>query len=183
MKHKKITPINLFKSMALNKGLNRSMKNTILEKLRVLFLLLIFFLNFSAMKVMLKDGNFVEVSGYKIFNDFIRIEIKREKIDVPIHLIDIKSTLKLLEIESRGFSVLKGYSSLFYQEKVNSYSFSSEDKKKDYVKSVPKIKLETRKETNPFFMELPDQKFKDEDFIERIKKKGIFLKFNIPVKQ
>lgn len=171
--------------MSESKSYNYSKFKIILKNIKVLIFSISSFFIFCGMKIILKDGNFLEISKFEKFSDFIRIEIKREKIDIPVYLIDIKSTMKLMEIESQGFSILKNYSSLIYEKKEKEiYSFSSDnDEKIGEKKAIPKIKLETRKESNPFFMELPDQKIKDEDFIDRIKKKGIFLKFNIPVKQ
>lgn len=170
--------------MSDNKSHNISKFKILLKNVNVLIFSISSFFIFCGMKIILKDGNFLEISKYEKFNDFLRIEIRREKIDIPIHLIDIKSTMKLMEIESQGFSIIKNYSSLLYEKKEKeTYNFSSDNEKSLEKNVIPKIKLETRKESNPFFMELPDQKFKDEDFIDRIKKKGIFLKFNIPVKQ
>lgn len=167
----------------LKKFLGVDIKNKIANHLKVLLLLTLFFLNFSGMKVILKDGNLIEVSNYRIYDGFTRIELRRERLDIPNHLIDIRSTLKLLEIETKGFSIVKSYSSLLYYDKdQDNFYFQIENKKEENIKTVPKIKLETRKELNPFFMELPDQKTKDEDFLDKLKKKGIFLKLNIPVK-
>lgn len=157
---------------------------SLMKNMKILIFSMVFFSIFCGMKIILKDGNFIEVSKYQKLNDLVRVEIKREKLDIPIYLIDMRSTIRLNEIENKGFSIFKNYSLLLYEKNQKEiYRFYSDDSEKVDKKAVPKIKLETRKESNPFFMELPDQKLKDEDFIERIKKKGIFLKFNIPVKQ
>lgn len=158
--------------------------NKTLKNLTILIFFVISLFLFCGMKIILKDGNFLEVSKFEKFNNFLRVEIKREKIDIPIHLIDMKSTMKLMEIENQGFSIFKSFSSFLYEKnEKTTYNFSTENENDREKNRIPKFKLETRKESNPFFMELPDQNLKDEDFLNKIKKKGIFLKFNIPVKQ
>lgn len=154
--------------------------------IRKKLLTIFFFFIFSGMKIILKDGNFIEVSDYRIFDNFIRAEIKRQKLDIPLYLVDLVSTMRLADLERRGFSILKNYTSFFYighENKSYNLSENSYIEEKKERSSPPRIKLETRKETNPFFMELPDQKLKDEDFIEKIKRRGIFLKLHIPVEE
>lgn len=150
---------------------------------RLFIIVIIFFLT-SGMKIILKDGNFLEVANFHIGENYTQVNIRREKINIPNYLIDLKSTIKLYGIEKRGLSIVKSYSSLIYDNKDNyKEMLKAQKEEKKELKNIPKIKVETRKDTNPFFMELPDIKSKDEDFVDKIKKKGIIFKFNVPVEK
>ncbi len=153
-----------------------------MSSLKAFFLLMLYFL-LVGMKIILKDGNFIEVDNFNHGESHSQLIIHRQKINIPNAFIDLKSTLKLLEIEKKGISVLTDYSAIFYERKdVVKELISIKNEDKEEKKAFPILKLETRKDTSPFFMELPDSKMEDEDFVEKIKKKGIIFKFNIPVK-
>ncbi len=150
--------------------------------IKSIFLIYLFFL-LVGMKIILKDGNFIEVDSFHRGESRSQMTIHRQKINIPNILIDFKATMKLVEIEKKGISIFMDYSTIIFDKKSNYNELVNlQNHKKTENNIVPRFKLETRKETSSFFMELPDSKMKDEDFLEKIKKKGIMFKLNVPVK-
>lgn len=150
---------------------------------KIVYFVLLFFV-LTGMKLLLRDGNFIEVNSYQLNQKKVTFRKAGKEFILPEELVDIKSTIKLKELETRPHSIFKINSSIFTEKGDNKGIFYKEEKKgKPSVKNDYRIKLETRKETNPFFLEQPSPVDQNEDVIEKIKKKGVILKIEVPIKK
>ncbi len=151
--------------------------------LKVIFIFSLFFL-LTGSKIILKDGNFIEVSSYRVKDGTVFFEKGRERFVLPLEFIDITSTNRLKEIEGKKLSIFSLNSSILKEKTKDSlFRLKTETPDKTSTKNDFRIKLETRKETNPFFLEQPVVQQQDETPIERIKKKGLMLKIEVPLKK
>lgn len=155
----------------------------ICKTLKIFLLIYVFFVA-TGMKLILRDGNFIEVNRYNVEREKIFFEKNGKKFFISLKFVDINSTKKLAELEGKQFSIFSLSSSIL-KEKVSDKglffrrpALTEKSEKKDF-----RIKLETRKETNPFLLEQPKPDEQDEDFIEKIKKKGVILKIEVPIKR
>lgn len=148
------------------------------------FVLSFCFFVVTGMKLILKDGNFIDISRYSVVKEKVLFEKNSRKYVLPVVLVDINSTSKLAELEGRQFSVFSLSSTVFKEKKGKSvFLFRKPISVEKNKKNDFRLRLETRKETNPFLFEQPTTTTQDEDFIEKIKKKGIILKIDVPIKR
>lgn len=149
-----------------------------------IILSLFFFVVLCGMKLMLKDGNFVEVSSYTIRNDKVVFKKRGKNFQLPLEIVDVRSSERLKELEERSFSLFNIQSSIFKnREQKGSFLLQTPVPKGSALKNEYRIKLETKKESDVFFMELPRSNEQEGDVIEKIKKKGVILKIEVPLKQ
>lgn len=150
---------------------------------KIVYLMFIFLI-FSGMKLILHDGNFIEVNNFELKQEKIIFKKGSRYFNLPAAMVDMKSTNKLKELESNRISIFNLNTSVLVG-KENDKSYFLKDKRQDKIsiKNDFKIKLETRKESNPFFLEQPNPEQQDEDLLEKIKKKGLILKIEVPIKK
>lgn len=150
---------------------------------KIVYIMLIFLI-FSGMKLILNDGNFIEVNDFQLNQKTVTFKKGSRYFNLPPELVDIKSTNKLKELESKKVSIFNLSSSILVgKEKDKSYLFKDKRHNKVSIKNDFKIKLETSKETNPFFLKQPNPEQQNEDLLEKIKKKGLILKIEVPIKK
>ncbi len=150
---------------------------------KIVYIMLIFLI-FSGMKLILNDGNFIEVNDFQLSHKTVTFKKGGRYFNLPPELVDIKSTSKLKELESKKVSIFNLSSSILVgKEKDKSYLLKDQRHNKVSIKNDFKIKLETSKETNPFFLEQPNPEQQNEDLLEKIKKKGLILKIEVPIKK
>lgn len=152
-------------------------------KMIELFSLLVIFFIIVGMKIILRDGNFIEVDRYRIERENVYFERNAKRYMLPKTFVDLLSTEKLAEFEGKSFSVLLPKYPLTDEGiSLNDLLSNTKDNKTAKNRKEIKLRLETYKETNPFFMELPKLDNKDEDILEKIKRKGLFFKIDVPLK-
>ncbi|MCX7769613.1 MAG: hypothetical protein N2202_00855 [Proteobacteria bacterium] len=146
-------------------------------KIIIIFLM---FLLLSGMRIIFKDGNYIDVDNYYFYKDKVVIKIHDKVFEINEILVDKDNTLKLNYLEQKKISILKAYTS-FKIEPVDKREFlfkkEQSNLKNSNIKDT-KIKLETRKEKTPFFS---DENIKDENVLEKIQRKGIMIKIQVPV--
>lgn len=151
-----------------------------LSKIAVIFF---FFFFTTGMRLFFFDGNFADVD--EVFFDSRKVVFKKNgnvyKLDE--RFVNKELTQKLYGFEKKKISVFKSYSSYLdtlKDREVDMFHIRSVPLKKNGSNNETKVKIEIRKETNPFFV---DEMNKEEDFLEKIRRKGIFFKIQIPVKE
>lgn len=134
---------------------------------------------------MLKDGNFIEVKRYKIASQKVYFEKDNNRFIIPESIVDVASTKRLEEIEQKPLSVFGLRSTILTEKKgnFNEQFLKRKDKKDIAPKNDFKVKIETRKETNPFLMELPTMQDQSDDVVDKLKKKGVIFKIEVPLKK
>lgn len=151
---------------------------------KIAFFVVVFFV-LTGMKLMLKDGNFIEVKSYRIARQKIYFEKNNSIFIIPESIVDVASTKRLEEIERKNISIFNLRSSILTEKKTdfNEQLFKRQEKKDQSPKNDFKVKIETRKETRPFLMEQPFVQDQSEDIIEKLKKKGVIFKIEVPLKK
>lgn len=139
-------------------------------------LIFVIFLLTTGMSVILKDGNYVDVDSYYFRNGKIIFKIKNKIYELNERFVDKDETLKLNYLEEKKITILKNYTS--FVEKINNNKLSIDAPKVYKHESDIKVKIEMRKEQSPFFI---DGQVKDENFLEKIQRKGIMIKIQVPV--
>ncbi len=141
---------------------------------------IVFFVLLTGMRIILKDGNYVDVDSYYFHNDKIVFKLGNKIFELSEKYIDKKATMKLNFLEENRISVFKSYTS--FMDRISNPSKLEIEQKIETKNAftTPKIKIETRKEKNPFFSDEPK---KDENFFEKIQRRGIMIKLQIPVKE
>lgn len=151
---------------------------------KIAFFIIAFFI-LTGMKLMLKDGNFIEVKRYKIASQKVYFEKDNNRFIIPESIVDVASTKRLEEIEQKPLSVFGLRSTILTEKKgnFNEQFLKRKDKKDIAPKNDFKVKIETRKETNPFLMELPTMQDQSDDVVDKLKKKGVIFKIEVPLKK
>jgi len=141
---------------------------------------IVFFVLLTGMRIILKDGNYVDVDSYYFYKDKIVFKLGSKIFELNEKYIDKKATMNLNSLEEKKISVFKSYTS--FMDRISNQRELEIEQKVETKKSntTPKIKIETRKEKNPFFSDEPT---KDENFFEKIQRRGIMIKLQIPVKE
>lgn len=143
-------------------------------------IILILFLFLSGMRIILNDGNYIDVDNYYFYNGKLIFKVNNKVFELNENIVDKDSTLKLNYLEQKKIGVIKNYTG-FYLQNLDKSNYFLRTPKKDVKKNSDKdtkIRLETRKEKSPFFS---DENVKEENFIEKIQRKGIMIKIQVPV--
>lgn len=145
-----------------------------------IIIILVLFLSLTGMRIILKDGNFVEVDNYYFYKDKVVIKLGNKIYEINESFVDKDETGKLNYLEQKKISILKSYTSFYLRsiDKKDYYMKQSEKNDRKHRQKDTKIQLETRKEKSIFFS---DETFKDENFLEKIQRKGIMIKIQVPV--
>jgi len=140
--------------------------------------LIVFFLLLTGMRVILKDGNYVDVDSFYFHKGKIVFKVKDRIFELSEKYIDKNATMNLNYLSEKKISIFKSYTS--FLGKISDQKKIEIEQKFETKKNgiTPTIKIEMRKEKNPFFSETPR---KDENFFEKIQRKGIMIKLQIPV--
>jgi hypothetical protein len=155
----------------------------VLSAMKLIALLCVFFVC-SGMKLLLRDGNFIDIKKYSVRSGKVYFDKTGKTYYMPSHLVDLKSTDRLLELGEKKIPLFRAYTSSSSEKTFrNGDILKSKEKsgKKDDVRTGASIKLEANKETNPFFIDFQTDQNKGEDLVDKLKKKGIFFKIQIPV--
>lgn len=145
-------------------------------------LIICLFLCLSGMRIILKDGNYIDVNNYYFHRGKIILEINNKFYEISERFVDKENTMKFNYLELKKIGILTNYTALSLQNINKSNYLLKAPKtniKKDDGKDT-KIQLETRKEKSTFFM---DQSDRDENFIEKLQRKGIMIKIRLPVEE
>lgn len=142
--------------------------------------LILLFLSLSGMRIILKDGNYIEADSYYFYKNKAIIKFGNKVHEIHESFIDKDSTLKLNYLEQKKISILKSYTSFYIQNIDNQKYFLKQSEKnvKKHKSDETKIRLETRKEKSPFFS---DDVGKNENFLEKFQRKGIMIKIQVPM--
>jgi hypothetical protein len=147
---------------------------------KIIFIVILFIF-LTGMRVILRDGNYIDVDDYYFHKNKVVLKFGSKIIEINEKFVDKDSTLKLNYLEEKKINILKSYTS-FYPKDVDKTNYLFKKAEKEAAKHSnnkdAKIKLETRKEKSAFFSE---ETIKDENFLEKIQRKGIMIKIQVPV--
>lgn len=144
--------------------------------------ILCLYLLLTGMRIILNDGNYIDVDSYYFHKGKVILKINNKVFELNEGIVDKQSTIKLNFLEQKKIGILKSYTGYYLQnlDKSSYFLKSPKDNVKKNNGNDTKIKLETRKEKSPFFS---DENIKDENFIEKIQRKGIMIKIQLPVEE